>query len=64
MIAAERDDYWDIWTAEIMFRPVTVREIRAAIAAAGLQPAGRRPSSGRGRPRLVYPAADLCRVLG
>ena len=57
-------EYWDIWTCVIMFRPMTEREIRAAIAAAGLQPEGRRPSRGRGRPRLVWKASDLCELLG
>lgn len=56
-------DYWTVQEAAFLFPPLTVRQVRAAIVKAGVEPAGRRPPSGRGRPQLVYDAGKLTEIL-
>jgi hypothetical protein len=55
--------YWTVPEAAVVFRPLTEQEIRDAIRSAGVQPAGTRPHTGRGRSPLVYAASDLCELL-
>jgi len=56
--------FWSPAEAAILFAPLTARQCRERALQAGLSPAGRRPSEGRGRAALVYSADDWCLLLG
>ena len=57
-------DFWSPLEAAILFPPLSARQCRDIVLQAGLSPAGRRPSEGRGRSALVYSAEDWCLLLG
>ena len=58
------DAYWTVQEAAMLFAPLSPREVRARITAAGVCAVGRRPQQGRGRSALVYDAVVLCQLLG
>lgn len=55
--------FWTPAEAAILFAPLTPRQCREMALAAGLTPAGKRLSGGKGRPALVYSADDWCDLL-
>lgn len=63
-VIRDQEDYWTLAEIRLLFAPVTDHELRRIIAGNGIEAAGVRPASGRGRPPLVYPAAAVCDILG
>jgi hypothetical protein len=57
-------EFWSLSEIQVLFGPMPERELRQILHDHAIHAAGVRPAAGRGRPPLVYPAADVCDVLG
>jgi hypothetical protein len=63
-VISSQIEFWSLDDIQVLFGPMPDRQLRQILHDHAIHAAGVRPACGRGRPPLVYPAADVCDVLG